>query len=105
MSVGIDSLSAFLSTGKFTAEHSGLNQLTVTIMTEDSDKTFNIKKNGVVIISGYSQHHDSNQKWHTSTMTTAVEMDVGDLLYELKGRTSISNVYPNWSCITILKVQ
>ncbi|CAG2214821.1 unnamed protein product [Mytilus edulis] len=103
MSVGIHSLSSFLSTGKLTAEHSGLYQLTVTIMTENSDKVFHITKNGFVIISGYSQHHDSNQRWHTSTITTAVEMDVGDFLYVLKG--TISNVYANWSCITVIKVQ
>ncbi|CAC5409414.1 C1QL [Mytilus coruscus] len=103
MSVGIQSLSSFLSTGKFTAEHSGLYQITVTIMTEDSGRYFDIKKNGATIISGYSQYHDSNQRWHTSTITTAVELDVGDQLYVFKG--SISNVYANRSCITIIKVQ
>lgn len=102
MSVGIN-ISSYISTGIFTCEFAGLYQVSVTIMSQQSDAQFSIYKNGVSKVSSYVARHDLQQGYHTSTGVGVFELDVGHTIH-IDTDNSLSHVYGSFSCLTIIKV-
>ncbi|CAG2211179.1 unnamed protein product [Mytilus edulis] len=96
-SVGINNVSAFKTSGKFSCEVKGLYQLSVHIASSTPHSTYSIYKNSNKLITTYTMSYGYIT---TSTGVTVVEMNVGDTISVTPDR-SMYMYAPHWSCITI----
>lgn len=101
---GLNGISEFKTTGKFTCEKAGLYLISVHIASSVSGAAYHIKQNNVLLSHVYVGDHPSYDWSYTGTGTVTVQLQSGDLVWVQAG--SSFYVYGGWySCMSFVKIK
>lgn len=101
MSLGINNISTFKSTGTFVCEKEGLYMIAATVSSKDSYANFCIRRYGTAISCAEIGKH-SGDAWHSGTSVIALHLQVNAQIYVDTGMTV---EYGQWTHFTIIKIK
>lgn len=103
---GINNISSFRSTGKFTCESEGLYLISSWVESGTSFARFGVYRNNFLLANAYITYTDRGSVViGTGTAVIAVELQVGDLVYVKTKTNMIPYISSKDSCLTIAKLK
>lgn len=103
---GINNLSSFRNTGKFTCESEGLYLISSWVESNTDYARFGVYRNNFLLANAYITYTDSGSVVvGTGTAVIAVELQVGDLVYVKTEYNMLPYINSKDSCLTIAKLK